>query len=217
MKSAALEKPAAVGAPDADRLRAVLLVRIAGVARGSSLANIAADLAPVAGPRLAASQWRTLLEGEVAALEAAGLVTAKPLIEATAAGIARAAVFLGLNGHLPRAWDHLHNVRLIAKALPKLPLRWTKESVGFGERSYNAAEHVPVLIYPNPLNPKRYVVVNSGFTYREYDYLNNARQVPKLPDWAVIDINEPVTSRLPGKVVDAAFFNEAWQMDGGRE
>ena len=48
-----------------------------------------------------------------------------------------------------------------------------------------------MLIYPNPLNPKRYVVLNSGFTFREYDYLNNARQVPKLPDWAVIDVSEP--------------------------
>ena len=47
---------------------------------------------------------------------------------------------------------------------------------------------MPVLIYPNPLNPKRYVVLNSGFTFREYDYLNNARQVPKLPDYAVIDV-----------------------------
>ena len=44
------------------------------------------------------------------------------------------------------------------------------------------ATHVPVLIYPNPLNPAKYVVLNSGFTFREYDYLNNARQVPKLPD-----------------------------------
>ena len=50
---------------------------------------------------------------------------------------------------------------------------------------------MPVLIYPNPLNPKKYVVLNSGFTFREYDYLNNARQVPKLPDWAVIDVTTP--------------------------
>jgi hypothetical protein len=25
-----------------------------------------------------------------------------------------------------------------------------------------------VLIYPNPLNPKRYIMINSGFTFREY-------------------------------------------------
>ncbi|MGL4421812.1 MAG: prolyl oligopeptidase family serine peptidase, partial [Gemmataceae bacterium] len=28
-----------------------------------------------------------------------------------------------------------------------------------------------ILIQPNPLNPKKYLVLNSGFTFREYDYL----------------------------------------------
>ena len=67
---------------------------------------------------------------------------------------------------------------------------------------------MPVLIYPNPLNPKRYVVLNSGFTFREYDYLNNARQVPKLPDFAVIDIDVPVSARAGG-VVAAGFFTRS--------
>jgi hypothetical protein len=68
------------------------------------------------------------------------------------------------------------------------------------------------LIYPNPLNPERYIVLNSGFTYREYDYLNNARQTPKLPDWAVIDLREPASSRYPGKIVAAGFFDENWEL-----
>ena len=55
-------------------------------------------------------------------------------------------------------------------------------------------------------------MVNSGFTFREYDYLNNARQVPKLPDYAVIDATTPMTSRGPGKVVAAGFFDETWQL-----
>ena len=54
-----------------------------------------------------------------------------------------------------------------------------------------------MLIYPNPLNPKQYVVLNSGFTFREYDYLNNARQVPKLPDWAVDRHHHPAELALP--------------------
>jgi hypothetical protein len=66
-------------------------------------------------------------------------------------------------------------------------------------------------VYPNPLNPKRYIVINSSFTYREYDYLNNARQVAKLPDWAVIDLNQPKNARAPGGIPAAGFFNEAWQ------
>jgi hypothetical protein len=67
------------------------------------------------------------------------------------------------------------------------------------------------LIFPNPLNPAKYIVLNSSFTYREYDYLNNARQIPKLPDWAVIDLNQPKTSQAPGGISDAGFFNEAWE------
>ncbi len=86
----------------------------------------------------------------------------------------------------------------------------TRTACGSATRSIDAGHHVPVLIYPNPLNPKRYVVLNSGFTFREYDYLNNARQVPKLPDFAVVDIDVPVSSRSPGGIVTAGFFNEAW-------
>jgi hypothetical protein len=67
------------------------------------------------------------------------------------------------------------------------------------------------LIYPNPLNPKRYVVLNSGFTFREYDYLNNARQVPRLPDFAVVDVDAPPSSRAPGRIVQAGFFDEEWK------
>jgi hypothetical protein len=43
------------------------------------------------------------------------------------------------------------------------------KEVRLGKNAYDAAHHVPVLIYPNPLNPRRYVVFNSGFTFREYD------------------------------------------------
>lgn len=80
-----------------------------------------------------------------------------------------------------------------------------------GGKSYAAATHVPVLIYPNPLNPSKYVVLNSGFTFREYDYLNNARQVPKLPDWAIVDTSTPPDERWPGRIAAAGFFDEKWQ------
>ena len=81
-----------------------------------------------------------------------------------------------------------------------------------GDKTYPTGTHVPLLIYPNPLNPKKYVVLNSGFTFREYDYLNNARQVPKLPDYAVVDVTTPPNSRWPGKVVRAGFFGEKWEL-----
>ena len=85
-----------------------------------------------------------------------------------------------------------------------------------GDQTYPVGTHVPVLIYPNPLNPKRYVVLNSGFTFREYDYLNNARQVPKLPDFAVLDLRTPPSSRTPGAIATAGFFDEGWKLPEGK-
>ncbi len=92
-------------------------------------------------------------------------------------------------------WGDPASNAVLAKIADKLPIRWDKDGVRLGDKTYEAGHHVPVLIYPNPLNPKRYIVLNSGFTFREYDYLNNARQVPKLPDFAVVDIAVPVSSR----------------------
>lgn len=111
-------------------------------------------------------------------------------------------------------WGDPQSNKVLAKIVAKLPIGWDRRIVRLGKHTFSAENHVPLLTYPNPLNPKRYVVLNSGFTFREYDYLNNARQVPKLPDFAVIDANTPPSSRLPGKVVTAGFFDEEWKLPG---
>jgi dienelactone hydrolase len=102
--------------------------------------------------------------------------------------------------------------KVLARIIDKLPIQWSKDSLVIGTKKYVSATNAPVMIYPNPLNPKKYVVINTGFTYREYDYLNNARQVPKLPDYAVVDITTPPDARYPGKIVDAGFFGEHWEL-----
>jgi hypothetical protein len=114
-------------------------------------------------------------------------------------------------------WGDPSSNRVLAKIAGRLPVHWDADGVHVGGKTYAAGHHVPVLVYPNPLNPKRYVVLNSGFTFREYDYENNARQVPKLPDWAVVDVDVPVSYRLPGGVVAADFFDEKWQLKAAAE
>jgi pimeloyl-ACP methyl ester carboxylesterase len=109
-------------------------------------------------------------------------------------------------------WGDPTSNKVLARIAAKLPIAWDADSVHLGQQRFPADHHVPLLIYPNPLNPRRYVVVNSGFTFREYDYLNNARQVPKLPDYAVLDVDVPATPRRPAGVVTAGFFNEQWQL-----
>jgi len=109
-------------------------------------------------------------------------------------------------------WGDPSSNALIKKIIDKLPIRWGKDEIKVGKQTFSTSDHAVAMIFPNPLNPDRYVVLNSGFTYREYDYLNNARQTAKLPDWAVIDVKSPPTSRVPGKVVKAGFFGEKWEV-----
>ncbi|HVW03020.1 MAG TPA: prolyl oligopeptidase family serine peptidase [Planctomycetaceae bacterium] len=109
-------------------------------------------------------------------------------------------------------WGDPSSNAILHRIADKLPIRWEQDQIVAGDRKFSTSEHGLILIAPNPLNPNRYVVLNSGFTYREYDYLNNARQVPKLPDWAVVDLRTKPDSRFPGKVVAADFFDEEWKL-----
>lgn len=116
------------------------------------------------------------------------------------------------NSHLV-LWGDPSSNKLLARILDKLPITWSKDKLVVSEHGEFAAnQHALVAIYPNPLHPSKYVVLNSGFTFRDYAHLNNARQVPMLPDWAVVDLSTPPNAVWPGKIVAADFFDEQWQV-----
>lgn len=114
-------------------------------------------------------------------------------------------------------WGDAESNQLIKRIAAQLPIHWHEGELKVGDTGYDPAHHAPIMIYPNPLNPNRYVVLNSSFTFREFAYLNNARQVPMLPDWAIVDLRSPPTSQFPGKVVAADFFGEKWELLPERE
>jgi hypothetical protein len=116
-------------------------------------------------------------------------------------------------------WGDPASNAIIKKIADKLPVKWDADDhkLVLGEEKFAGSTHVPVLIYPNPLNPRKYIVLNSGFTFREYDHLNNARQVPKLPDFAIVDVSVKPDSRRPGKIVTAGFFDEKWALPAAKK
>jgi hypothetical protein len=109
-------------------------------------------------------------------------------------------------------WGDPSSNSVLSKVLPSLPLRWTKSAVELGKAKLDAAHCAPVMIYPNPLNPKRYIVLNSSFTFRMGSRTSNSLQTPKLPDWALVDLRTPADDQQPGLIHDAGFFDEKWKM-----
>lgn len=136
-------------------------------------------------------RWRRLFRGEL---------PEKPASQVTDEDLAERHVIL---------WGTPASNSLIARM--KLPIGWDDETLTVREQSVDAASHVPALIYPNPLNRNKYVVINSGMTFRESHDRTNSLQNPKFPDWAVIDITVAPDDVTPGRIVDAGFFDEGWR------
>jgi pimeloyl-ACP methyl ester carboxylesterase len=103
--------------------------------------------------------------------------------------------------------------RLVAHILEDLPLQWTKESLSLEGKSFDARNYLPVLIYPSPLNPARYVVLNSGHTFGESDLAgSNALLYPRLGDYAVLRVDDKI-----GTVSHAGLFDDFWSFFALRE
>ncbi len=105
-------------------------------------------------------------------------------------------------------WGDTQSNKLLGKIARQLAVKWSASVVGIGEKKFSANDCVPVLIQPNPLSPKRYVVVNSGFTFADAGTQSNALQTPRLPDYALFQIVESGNS----KITEAGFFDEHWRI-----
>jgi hypothetical protein len=148
----------------------------------------------------ATTEWRKIFRGEA---------PVKSDTDVTGADI--------VNNNLVLFGDPSSN-SILKKIADQLPIKWTKESITLGDRAFPADRHALIAIYLNPLNPKKYIVLNSGFTFRQADHKTNSRQVAKLPDYAVIDLTTPPDDKQPGAIPAAGFFDEQWklQKDDGK-
>jgi hypothetical protein len=104
----------------------------------------------------------------------------------------------------------------IAEALPRLPLKWSKQSLHMGGQEYAAATHAPALIAPNPLSGagEHYVVLNSGHTFRGADLGKlNYLLFPRWGDWAILKVLPPRAESdvVNEEVLRAGYFDEEWR------
>ncbi|MBS0260508.1 MAG: hypothetical protein JSS02_01020 [Planctomycetes bacterium] len=106
----------------------------------------------------------------------------------------------------------------IAKALPQLPVKWTADTLSFGNANYSASAHAPAFLCASPLATNRYLVINSGHTFHEQEFAAfNYLLFPRLGDWSIVKIGpgadnwQPTASAFPEEVIRAGYFDEAWQ------
>jgi hypothetical protein len=101
----------------------------------------------------------------------------------------------------------------IKHALKSLPVSFADGKWKLGNVTYDGNQYVPALNYPTePGEFAEYIVLNSGLTFREGHDRTNSLQNPKLPDWAIIDMTQPPDAFAPGRIHDAGFFDEKWQL-----
>lgn len=147
-------------------------------------------------------EWRKVFRGDARVKDDTAI---------TADDVANSNLVLWGDTSSNRVLKQIQDEGLRAKRVPPFPLAWNATTLRIGSLQVPAADHAPIIIFPNPLNSKRYIVINSSFTFREGSTTSNSLQTPKLPDWAVIDLRTPPSAKWPGLVVDAGFFDEHWQ------
>ncbi|MGH7202162.1 MAG: hypothetical protein ACREJB_16275 [Planctomycetaceae bacterium] len=103
--------------------------------------------------------------------------------------------------------------QIMARILDQLPVEWTREAIIIQGQRYDPASHGLAMIFPNPLNPRRYVVINSGHTFHQQDFeASNAWLFPRLGDIAIQKFAPDGEGRYKEEVVWAALFNAGWSL-----
>jgi hypothetical protein len=110
--------------------------------------------------------------------------------------------------HLVLFGDPGSNV-VLGRLLKDLPVRWSKQELALGGRTFDARTHAPALIAANPINPLRYIVVNSGHSFGAREFRGtNALLFPRVGDYAVFATGDRAEARGPEVT---GYFDERWK------
>jgi hypothetical protein len=69
------------------------------------------------------------------------------------------------------------------------------------------------MVYPNPLNPRRYIVLNSGHSFHRNEMAaTNASLFPRFGDYAVLQLRQPVDRQVESEILVEDYFDEEWKL-----
>jgi hypothetical protein len=135
-------------------------------------------------------------------------------------------------------WGNDKTNSVIARINAKLPVRLDGHKVIAGDRVYDYDDVALAMVYPNPLNPERYVLIHSGNTWmaqsdvwirqmsddqakETINYFRIGGGYPTLPDYFIFRQNRvglthfynPSYRKLNVSVLEGGFFDAHWRLD----
>ncbi len=134
-------------------------------------------------------------------------------------------------------WGNDKTNAVIKKINGKLPIRLDGHKVIVKDQVYDYDDVALAMIYPNPLNPERYVLIYSGNVWmagsmnyfrksspdggkKTIDYFKIPGAYPTLPDWFVFRQNRvglsqyyrPTYQKMKASGLEGGFFDGNWQL-----
>ena len=98
-----------------------------------------------------------------------------------------------------------------AQVAAKLPFDWNSREITIGSKSWPADSHGLCLIFPNPFNRRKYIVLNTGHTFGEQDFkASNAWLFPRMGDVGVLKLSPGGDGRTTSTLIWSDTFGTRW-------
>ena len=97
---------------------------------------------------------------------------------------------------------------------PRLPISIHGQRVKFGNKKLSQSQLALKIVYPNPLNPEKLVVVNAGTDLegmKLVEVLDTLHASAGLPDYIIY--GGDIKTQGWGGVIAAGFFGSDWKLD----
>jgi predicted esterase len=104
-----------------------------------------------------------------------------------------------------------NNNAVLRKIRDQLPIKWDGGNIIVGDKTFTGPGLVPVFIYPNPLNPSRYVVINTGLVAG-----GGGNGAGGYGDFAVLQTSASDSGQITTETVAEGVFDESWKVPAGK-
>jgi len=101
----------------------------------------------------------------------------------------------------------------IAQINDRLPIKFGVGGLSAGNKTFTNEDIGMAMVFPNPLNPNRYVVIVGGVSAGSMETASRLR-LNELPDYVIFDNHALSGEKL--QFVDGGFFDKFWRLSNGK-